>query len=215
MQGASEQQCVPDSPHIHSHPAISSHQHTSVGSKSCICPACNAVHNISHSNLAAPALLRHHAVAAGTKINWTAAIRPPQHVREEWATTYGLSHLGPDAAGFDAALDTVCSRLGVGVGTSMSTPNAKLQEGLQALGQHVEEYPRNCLSKTCSAYCNLGCRSGHKQSSEVWLLDAVRAGAHLLTGVHAQQVTTQPCQVSLACSQVWGQGVASPAELTG
>jgi hypothetical protein len=56
-------------------------------------------------------------------------------------------------------------------------------------------YPRNCLSKTCSAYCNMGCHSGHKQSSEVWLRDAVRAGAHVLTGVHAQEVTTQSCQV--------------------
>jgi hypothetical protein len=75
----------------------------------------------------------------GTKINWTAAIRPPHHVREEWESTYGLAHLGPDSAAFDNALDTVCAKLGVRQGTTMSTPNVKLQEGLKALGQHVEE----------------------------------------------------------------------------
>lgn len=75
----------------------------------------------------------------GTKVNWTAAIRPPHHVRKEWASTYGLAHLGPDSTAFDSALDTVCAKLGVGVGTTMSTQNVKLQEGLRALGEHVEE----------------------------------------------------------------------------
>lgn len=76
---------------------------------------------------------------SGTKINWTAAIRPPPHVREEWASTYGLAHLGPDSVAFDHALDTVSAKLGVSTGTTMSTPNVKLQEGLKALGEHVEE----------------------------------------------------------------------------
>jgi long-chain-alcohol oxidase len=71
----------------------------------------------------------------------------------------------------------------------MRGPNAKLLQGLQELGVHGEELPRNCLSKKCSAYCNFGCRSGHKQSSDVtWLVDAVRMGAHVLTGVEAQRV---------------------------
>lgn len=74
-------------------------------------------------------------------------------------------------------------------GTEMSGPNARLLQGLEALGAHGEELPRNCLSKKCSAYCNFGCRSGHKQSSDVtWLVDAVRMGAHVLTGMEAQRV---------------------------
>lgn len=116
-------------------------------------------------------------------------------MRQEWASApHGLTHLGADSPVFEQALDTVCARLGVCKGTTLSTPNAKLQEGLKGLGQHVEEYPRNCLSKTCSAYCNMGCRSGHKQSSEVWLVDAVRAGAQVLTGVQAQRVLTRQQQ---------------------
>lgn len=139
-------------------------------------------------------------LGGGTKINWTASLKPPTHVRQEWASApHGLIHLGPGSAAFDDALDKVCSRLGVGTGTTPSGPNTKLTQGLQALGEHVEEYPRNCLSKTCSAYCNMGCRSGHKQSSEVWLLDAVRAGAQVLTGMHAERVLLQACQGASAC----------------
>lgn len=114
-------------------------------------------------------------------------------MRAEWAAApHGLTHLGPDSHAFDAALDAVCSKLGVSIGSTLSTPNQKLHDGLTSLGLSVEEYPRNCLSKTCSAYCNMGCRSGHKQSSEVWLVDAVKAGAHILTGVQAQRVLTEP-----------------------
>lgn len=60
-------------------------------------------------------------------------------MRDEWATTCGLDHLGPDSAAFDSALDTVCSRLGVSTGTALSAPNLKLREGMKALGEHVEE----------------------------------------------------------------------------
>lgn len=91
-----------------------------------------------------PPLRKHssHTVlpTAGTKVNWTASLKPPKHVRQEWASApHGLSHLGPDSAAFDDALDTVCSRLGVCTGTTRSGPNAKLEQGLQALGEHVEE----------------------------------------------------------------------------
>ncbi|KAF6266547.1 GMC oxidoreductase-domain-containing protein [Scenedesmus sp. NREL 46B-D3] len=129
-------------------------------------------------------------LGGGTKINWTASLRTPEHVRREWAAApHSLGVLGPDSQAFSAALDAVCSRLGVSTGSHMSGPNAKLLQGLQLLGVHGEELPRNCLSKTCSAYCNFGCRSGHKQSSDAtWLVDAVRMGAHVLTGVEAQRV---------------------------
>lgn len=80
------------------------------------------------------------AALTGTKINWTASLKPPPHVRQEWASgPHGLTHLGPGSAAFDDALDKVCRRLGVSTGTTPSGPNAKLTQGLQALGEHVEE----------------------------------------------------------------------------
>eukprot|EP00879_Flechtneria_rotunda_P018351 GHRR01019248.1.p1 GENE.GHRR01019248.1~~GHRR01019248.1.p1 ORF type:complete len:209 (+),score=24.01 GHRR01019248.1:1276-1902(+) len=144
-------------------------------------------------------------VQLGTKINWTASLRTPDHVRREWASPpHGLAAVAPGSISFDNALDAVCSRLGVGKGTAMSGPNARLLSGLRQLGLHGEELPRNCTSSTCSAYCSFGCRSGHKQSSDVtWLVDAVRAGAHVITGVEAQRILTQPCQVrQIAVRQV-------------
>jgi GMC oxidoreductase len=130
----------------------------------------------------------------GTKINWTASLRTPTHVRSEWAAPpHGLHDLGPDAAGFSASLDAVCARLGVMPRGATSGPNTALLAGLAALGVHGEVLPRNCSSAACSAYCSMGCRSGHKASADiVWLADAARAGARVLTGIQAERVLFAP-----------------------
>jgi len=67
----------------------------------------------------------------GTKINWTASVKPPHHVRQEWAEHHGLPEFAPGSAAFDKALEAVCNRLGVSKGTEMSQPNQKLLQGLQ------------------------------------------------------------------------------------
>eukprot|EP00775_Hariotina_reticulata_P007933 gene7933-8129_t len=145
-------------------------------------------------------LLAGSTLGGGTKINWTASLKPPHHLRHEWAEVHGLPVFAPGSAAFDEALEAVCKRLGVSQGTEMSASNQKLLQGLQVLGLHGEELPRNCLSKSCHACCNLGCRTGHKQSSDIcWLVDAVRAGAHILTGVQGQRVVT--AQVKLLSLQ--------------
>lgn len=62
--------------------------------------------------------------------------------------------------------------------------NAMLKDGLEALGAHWAEIPRNCAASghDCG-YCGFGCASGGKQdASGTWLLDAVSAGARILTG---------------------------------
>jgi choline dehydrogenase-like flavoprotein len=51
------------------------------------------------------------ALGGGTKINWCASLRTPQHVRDEWASPpHGLGE-AVSGARFDAALDAVCERL--------------------------------------------------------------------------------------------------------
>lgn len=65
-----------------------------------------------------------------------------------------------------------------------SRNNLALKDGLEALGAHCGEIPRNCSASghECS-YCCFGCPSGGKQdASSTWLLDAVNAGARILTG---------------------------------
>jgi hypothetical protein len=50
-------------------------------------------------------------VGGGTRVNWCASFRTPQHVRKEWAEEHGLGFMVTDA--FTDALDVVCARLNV------------------------------------------------------------------------------------------------------
>jgi hypothetical protein len=53
-------------------------------------------------------------LGGGTRINWSASFRTPDHVRREWARELGLTAFeGPR---FTAALDAVCARIGVSTG---------------------------------------------------------------------------------------------------
>ena len=64
-----------------------------------------------------------------------------------------------------------------------SAPNRKLQEGLQKLGAHCGEIPRNCGTAHACGHCCFGCPSGDKQDATgTYLSDAARHGATILTG---------------------------------
>ena len=53
-------------------------------------------------------------LGGGTRVNWQASFRTADHVRREWAEKHGLpSFVGKQ---FDAALDAVCTRMGVTTG---------------------------------------------------------------------------------------------------
>lgn len=81
---------------------------------------------------------------------------------------------------------SVCGlRLGVWAGVKRhNRNNSMLKVGLEALGAHCGEIPRNCAASDHDCgYCGFGCASGGKQdASGTWLLDAVNAGARILTG---------------------------------
>ena len=67
-------------------------------------------------------------------------------------------------------------------------PHQKLQQGLQALGVHCGEIPRNCSPEHTCGHCCLGCPSGDKQDGTgTYLSDAARHGALIFTG-------TIPCR---------------------
>ena len=53
-------------------------------------------------------------LGGGTRVNWQAPFRTPDHVRREWAEQHGLS--GITSERYTAALDAVCARLGVATG---------------------------------------------------------------------------------------------------
>jgi long-chain-alcohol oxidase len=126
-------------------------------------------------------------MGGGTKINWCASLRTPDHVRREWATKHGLPRF--DTPEFDTSLDSVLSRLGVQSTTNFNGSNGVLYDGLCELGKHAEKLPRNCRSDECSGYCSLGCKTGHKVSTDAsYLADAAKRGARVLTCVRARRV---------------------------
>lgn len=67
------------------------------------------------------AVLAGATVGGGTRINWNASFRTPDHVRKEWAEQHGLAAFA--SAQYDAALDAVCARLGVKAGKPLPSPN--------------------------------------------------------------------------------------------
>lgn len=53
-------------------------------------------------------------LGGGTRVNWCASFRTPEHVRREWAAAHGL--LCFTGATYESAMDAVCERLGVRTG---------------------------------------------------------------------------------------------------
>lgn len=129
-------------------------------------------------------------VGGGTRINWCASFPTPDHVRAEWAAEHGL----PDIVGprFDRALAAVCGRVGVSTGLAAhSNHNACLGAGLEALGDHRGEIPRNCDNAGDCGACCLGCPSGERgDMTHTFLADAAGAGAVIIAGAHAERVLT-------------------------
>ncbi|GLJ25900.1 hypothetical protein SUGI_0496530 [Cryptomeria japonica] len=127
-------------------------------------------------------------VGGGSAINWSASFRTPDHVLREWTQTLGLEMF--QSPRYREAMDRVCDRLGVQEDCEEeSFQNAVLRKGCEALGYHVGNVPRNATADHYCGWCNLGCRRGTKQAtSETWLVDAINAGAVILTRCSAHRV---------------------------
>ena len=64
-----------------------------------------------------------------------------------------------------------------------SKPNQKLKAGLEKLGVHCGEIPRNCSTAHTCGHCCFGCPSGDKQDGTgTYLSDAAGHGACIFTG---------------------------------
>ncbi|CAL5227030.1 g9925 [Coccomyxa viridis] len=127
-------------------------------------------------------------LGGGTRINWSASFATPAHVRKEWAEEHGLTAF--QSPEYDAALEAISSRLGVTTGiVEHSRANVKLKEGLQKLGVHYGEIPRNTGTGHSCGHCSFGCAHGEKQDgTATFLADAVEAGAKIITGAFAEKV---------------------------
>lgn len=136
-------------------------------------------------------LLAGRGLGGGTVVNYTTSFRTPDRVRQEWADLGTKQFVTQE---YDAALDAVCTRLGVNTDHDAAAPrDALLERGARALGWDCRAMPRNvigCDQDVECGRCGMGCRLGAKQSTaKTWLEDAAAAGARIYTGVTARRVT--------------------------
>ena len=115
-------------------------------------------------------------VGGGSTINWSATIKTPQHVINEWCDRYELELFGSEL--YKEALDVVCEKMGVqSEFQDEGFNNAVLRQGCQKLGYPVKNIPRNSpLDYYCGWYC-FGCKDGRRKGTfETWLVDLVNSG---------------------------------------
>ena len=131
-------------------------------------------------------------LGGGTVVNFSTSFRTTEEVRAEWAE-FGVAAMASDD--YSRSLDAVWERLGVTSDESWSSRREQvMQQGLEALGWHVDHMPRNvrgCDEAVCG-YSPFGCLAGAKQSTtKTWLADAWRRGARILVRTRAERVTVE------------------------
>ncbi|KAN0016088.1 hypothetical protein ACTFIU_006041 [Dictyostelium citrinum] len=136
-------------------------------------------------------------LGGGTTVNWTASIRTPDIILEEWRKQCPNAF---DSIKFNNAMDSVSSRLNVNTidtvldGTGAHNKNNKiLEQALRDLDADPQPIPRNtknCDTTQCGN-CSMGCRSKSKQSSMVtYLEDCCSKGGQIITNCQAEEITT-------------------------
>jgi choline dehydrogenase-like flavoprotein len=143
-------------------------------------------------------------LGGGTTINWSASLRPPADVLDEWERVYGFE--GASSPEFQHSLDAVEARMHISTAEcSVNPTNSILERGAQQFGYATAPIPRNVQGCTECGFCNFGCAQGAKQGTlKTYLPDAVAHGARIIVQAHAQHITHSRGQVTGALLQVTG-----------
>ncbi|MGH2693346.1 MAG: GMC family oxidoreductase N-terminal domain-containing protein [Actinomycetota bacterium] len=133
-------------------------------------------------------------LGGGTLVNFATSFRTPPHVLKEWHLVSGIDAFV--SGEFEAALEEAAERVGVNTDSSAAgRRDALMEEGLKALGWHVDMMPRavrGCTQDEQCGYCGFGCRVGGKQSTmRTYLEDAAVKGTRIVVNADVKNVVTR------------------------
>ncbi|KAL1188859.1 Long-chain-alcohol oxidase FAO1 [Cardamine amara subsp. amara] len=99
------------------------------------------------------------AVGGGSVVNWSASLKTPDAIIEEWSVQRGISIFSSEK--YKAAMDRVSKRI----------------------------VPRNSSDEHYCGSCSFGCPTGEKRGTDsTWLVDAVNNNAVILTQCNAEKL---------------------------
>ncbi|HRE48272.1 MAG TPA: GMC family oxidoreductase N-terminal domain-containing protein [Aggregatilineales bacterium] len=154
-------------------------------------------------------------LGGGTTINWTAALRTPDHVLAEWEQRYGVR--GYTDSAYQTAMNTVSARIHVTTAESEANArNAVLLRGGAAGNHPAVPIPRNvdgCAEHGYDCgFCGFGCRHGAKRGTlTTYLQDAYDHGARIIVRAEIDRVLIENgCAVGVVGRARTGAGEIVP-----